>query len=91
MFTSTDVHVLSDQSTSVEAYFEGAENVYEDAPIPFNSQKIVLRETGAANKHTYTNDDIANITGGNGIFEITETVFDLTKMLMVPLKHLSIF
>ncbi len=79
MFTSTDVHVLSDESTSVEAYFEGAENVYEDAPIAFNSQKIVLRETGNSNKHAYTNDDIANITGGNGIFEITETVFDLSQ------------
>ncbi len=79
MFTSTDVHVLSDESTSVEAYFEGAENVYEDAPISFNSQKIVLRETGNSNKHAYTNDDIANITGGNGIFEITETVFDLNQ------------
>ena len=79
MFTSTDVHVLSDESTSVEAYFEGAENVYEDSAVAFNSQKIVLRETGASNKHTYTNDDIANITGGNGIFEITETVFDITQ------------
>ena len=79
LFTSTDVHVLSDESTSVEAYFEGAENVYEDAPIAFNSQKIVLRETGNSNKHAYTNDDIANITGGNGIFEITETVFDLSQ------------
>ncbi len=79
MFTSTDVHVLSDESTSVEAYFEGAENVYEDAAVAFNSQKIILRETGASNKHSYTNDDIANITGGNGIFEITETVFDITQ------------
>ena len=79
MFNSTDVHVLSDESTSVEAYFEGAENVYEDAPISFNSQKIVLREKGATNKHAYTNDDIANITGGNGIFEITESVFNLTQ------------
>ncbi len=79
MFTSTDVHVLSDESTNVEAYFEGAEQVYEDAPIAFNSQKIVLRETGNINKHAYTNDDIANVTGGNGIFEITETIFDLTQ------------
>ena len=79
MFNSTDVHVLSDESTSVEAYFEGAENVYADAPISFNSQKIVLRETGNSNKHAYTNDDIANVTGGNGIFEVTETVFDLDQ------------
>ena len=91
MFTSTDVHVLSDQSTSVEAYFEGAENVYEDAPVSFNSQKIVLREKGAANKHTYTNDDIANITGGNGIFEVTETVFDFNKMLTVPTNFFQYF
>ena len=79
LFTSTDVHVLSDESSNVEAFFEGAENVYEDAPITFNSQKIILREKGASNKHAYTNDDIANITGGNGIFEITNTVFELSQ------------
>ncbi|MDC0461673.1 flagellar hook-basal body complex protein [Alphaproteobacteria bacterium] len=79
LFTSTDVHVLSDESSNVEAFFEGAENVYEDAPIAFNSQKIILREKGASNKHAYTNDDIANITGGNGIFEITNTVFELSQ------------
>ena len=78
-FTSTDVHVLSDESTSVEAYFEGAENVYEDAAVAFNSQKIVLREKGASNKHAYTNDDIANITGGMGIFEISDTVFNINQ------------
>ena len=78
-FTSTDVNILSDESTNVEAYFEGAENVFEDAAVAFNSQKIVLREIGSSNKHAYTNDDIANITGGNGIFEITETVFDITQ------------
>ncbi|MBT5574824.1 MAG: flagellar hook-basal body complex protein [Alphaproteobacteria bacterium] len=79
LFTSTDVHVLSDESSNVEAFFEGAENVYEDAPITFNSQKIILREKGASNKHAYTNDDIANITGGNGIFEITNSVFELSQ------------
>ena len=78
-FTSTDVNILSDESTNVEAYFEGAENVFEDAAVAFNSQKIVLREIGSSNKHAYTNDDIANITSGNGIFEITETVFDISQ------------
>ena len=30
---------MSDPSTKVEAYFEGAENVFEDARVNFNSKK----------------------------------------------------
>ena len=43
----TDLFVLSDESTDVEAFFEGANNVYEGADVNFNSQRIVLRETGS--------------------------------------------
>ena len=43
-----DLKVAYDPSTTVEAFFEGAQNVYEGAPVNFASKKIVLRETGTA-------------------------------------------
>ena len=49
--TETDIYVMSDESESVEAFFEGAENVYEGAAVTFSSEKIVIREIGDANKH----------------------------------------
>ena len=39
---------MSDESESVEAFFEGAENVYEGAAVNFSSEKIVIREIGDA-------------------------------------------
>ncbi|MDA7560680.1 flagellar hook-basal body complex protein [Alphaproteobacteria bacterium] len=60
--TETDIYVMSDESESVEAFFEGAENVYEGAEVNFSSEKIVIREIGDANKHAYTNSQMA-ITG----------------------------
>ncbi|MDC0993964.1 flagellar hook-basal body complex protein, partial [Alphaproteobacteria bacterium] len=57
--TETDIYVMSDQSESVEAFFEGAENVYEGAAVNFSSEKIVIREIGDANKHAYTNSQMA--------------------------------
>ncbi|MDA8730510.1 flagellar hook-basal body complex protein [Alphaproteobacteria bacterium] len=57
--TETDIYVLSDESESVEAFFEGAENVYEGAAVNFSSEKIVIREIGDANKHAYTNSQMA--------------------------------
>ena len=33
--TETDIYVMSDESESVEAFFEGAENVYEGAAVNF--------------------------------------------------------
>ena len=56
---SKDFVVLSDPSTKVEAYFEGADNVYEGAKVNFNSKKIALREIGETNKHAYTESMIA--------------------------------
>ena len=56
---SKEFSVLSDPSTKVEAYFEGADNVFEGAQVNFNSKKIALREIGATNKHAYTNSQIA--------------------------------
>ena len=62
---SSEFRVLSDPSTKVEAYFEGAENVFEDARVNFNSKKITLREIGTSNKHAYTNSQIA----GHGVVD----------------------
>ena len=67
--TETDVFVLSDESESVEAFFEGASDVYEGASVNFSSEKIVIREIGDANKHAYTNSQMAmtgSHTFGNG-------------------------
>ena len=52
----TDLYVMSGESTTVEAFFEGAENVYDGATDNFNSKRVVLREKRrAAGKHFYTN------------------------------------
>ena len=78
----TNLFVLSDESSDVEAFFEGAENVYEGADVNFNSQRIVLREKGSDGKHHYTNSNISTLneidtftgpvatTLGNGTFTL---------------------
>ena len=43
-----NLQVLYSPSTNVEAFFEGAQNVYDGAPVDFASKKIVIRETGTA-------------------------------------------
>lgn len=58
--TATDIHVLSQQSSDVQAFFEGESDVFEGAPVNFNSEKIVLREIGLSTKHSYTNTDLQN-------------------------------
>ena len=42
--TGPNLQVAYSPSSNVEAFFEGAQNVYEDAPVNFASKKIVLRE-----------------------------------------------
>ena len=64
---NTALNVLHSKSTNVEAFFEGAEKVYQDAPINFSSKKIVVREIGTA-KHSYTNKDVINKGATSGIF-----------------------
>ena len=67
--TETDIYVMSDESESVEAFFEGASDVYEGAAVNFSSEKVVIREIGDANKHAYTNSQLAmtgSHTFGNG-------------------------
>ena len=77
--TETDLFVLSDESEDVEAFFEGAENVYEGAHVNFNSQKIVLREKGDDVKHNYTDNDIAERSGGVSSFTAVSGVFGATQ------------
>ena len=59
--TESNIFVMSDESEKVEAFFEGADNVYEGAQVNFSSQKIIIREKGDATKHSYTNKAIANL------------------------------
>ena len=59
--TETDIFVMSDESEKVEAFFEGADNVYDGAQVNFSSQKIIIREKGDATKHSYTNKHIADL------------------------------
>ena len=42
--TETDIYVMSDESESVEAFFEGSSNVYEGAAVNFSSEKIVIQK-----------------------------------------------
>ena len=53
------LNVMYDPSTTVEAFFEGAQNVYEDAPVNFASKKIVIREIGTAKQTDPGNDATA--------------------------------
>ncbi|MDP6881236.1 MAG: hypothetical protein QGF15_10180, partial [Alteromonas macleodii] len=69
---SAKFRVLSDPSTQVEAYFEGATNVFEGSKVNFNSKKIALREIGTTNKHAYTNSQIA----GHGVVNTTALATD---------------
>ena len=71
---NTALNVLHTKSTNVEAFFEGAEKVYQDAPINFSSKKIVVREIGTA-KHTYTNADVVAKGATAGIFAFSNGSF----------------
>ena len=71
---NTALNVLHSKSTNVEAFFEGAEKVYQDAPINFSSKKIVVREIGTA-KHSYTNKDVIAKGATAGIFAFSNGSF----------------
>ncbi|MBL6787673.1 MAG: flagellar hook-basal body complex protein, partial [PS1 clade bacterium] len=68
---NTTVYALRDEASDVEAFFEGAENVYEGSAVNFNSKKIVLREMGATNLHSYTATELADVSRQ---ITVTETV-----------------
>ena len=75
----TALNILHTKSSNVEAFFEGAEKVYQDAPINFSSKKIVVREIGTS-KHDYTNNEVVT-AGANGIFEFGNGSFGGTSSL----------
>jgi len=68
--------IYSEESTAVEAFFEGAQNVYSGAPVNFSSSKIVLREIGTTTKHDYTNAGMVTKASKNIIDDLAE-VFTL--------------
>ena len=68
--------IYSEESTAVEAFFEGAQNVYSGAPVNFSSSKIVMREIGTTTKHDYTNAAMDTKTSKNIIDDLVE-VFTL--------------
>ena len=57
----TNLFVMSGESETVEAFFEGAENVFDGSTDNFNSKRIVLREKSSAGKHFYTNSNISSL------------------------------
>jgi flagellar hook protein FlgE len=94
--TEADIYIMSDESESVEAFFEGAENVYEGADVNFSSEKIVIREIGDANKHAYTNTQMAAVAAIDGIltvdsgqFSITETSTNLDSLDVLGLRTVT--
>ena len=72
-----EANIYSEESTAVEAFFEGAQNVYSGAPVNFSSSKIVIREIGSTTKHDYTNADMVTEKSKNIIDDLVE-VFTLT-------------
>ena len=77
-----EANIYSEESTAVEAFFEGAQNVYQGAPVNFSSSKIVIREIGSTTKHDYTNADMVTKTTAAGaaknIIDDLVEVFALT-------------
>ena len=71
--SETDLYVMSDESETVEAFFEGAENVYDGATDNFNSQRVVLREKSSDGKHFYTNKQINDLDKVDTVTPVTGT------------------
>jgi len=70
--------LYSTASTSVEAFFEGADTtaVYKGANENFSNKKLVMREIGTSNKHAYT--DRQMVTGNSGKHILDGFVEDFT-------------
>ena len=79
--TDNQARVYSSESSSVEAYFEGAQNVYKGATENFSNKKIVVREIGNSTKHDYTNAQMVTKTTAAGaaknIIDDLEEIFTL--------------
>ena len=68
--TFSEAFILSDKSTDVEAFFEGANLKPNGAVNSYNNKKIVLRETSAST-HSYKHDD-----GVAGSIEASSTLIN---------------
>jgi flagellar hook protein FlgE len=53
----TDYYILSERSSEVEAYFEGAALEVAGSATSFNNQRLIVRETDAA-RHAYTDTEL---------------------------------
>ena len=73
---NNDANIYSSESTAVEAFFEGAQNVYKGATENFSNKKLVMREIGTSTKHDYTNAQMVTKVSKNIIDDFDE-VFTL--------------
>ncbi|PQM58740.1 MAG: flagellar hook-basal body protein [Rhodobacteraceae bacterium] len=65
--TAGELAILSSAATNVEAFFEGASNVFEGSTTNFSSKKIVMREVDS--------------TAGTGSFKTFATTFGAASVL----------
>jgi len=70
--TNNIAYIYSSESTAVEAYFEGAQNVYKGSNVDFSNKKIVMREIGSTTKHDYTNAQMVTKASKNIIDDFDE-------------------
>ena len=68
--TNNSANAYSDESDDLEAFFEGSSNVFKGATDNFSSSKVVIREIGSENKHSYTNKQMTNAGVTNGATNI---------------------
>ncbi|MGB1066901.1 MAG: flagellar hook-basal body complex protein, partial [Paracoccaceae bacterium] len=73
--TFLEAYILSDESSDVEAFFEGESLNPQGAVNSYNNKKIVLRETSDAThgyKHNHADVGAINVSGTNALSASTE-------------------
>ena len=73
--TFLEAYILSDESSDVEAFFEGESLNPQGAVNSYNNKKIVLRETSDAThgyKHNHADAGAINVSGANALSASTE-------------------
>ncbi|MFL2678954.1 MAG: flagellar hook-basal body complex protein [Alphaproteobacteria bacterium] len=77
--TNNDGIIYSDLSTDVEAYFQGASDVYKGSSVNFSNKKIVIREIGSTNKHSYTDKlvDTSTVARAHGSVSVGDPIFGI--------------
>ena len=90
--TNNDGKIYSELSTSVEAFFQGANNVFKGADVNFSNKKVVLREIGTANKHSYTNKmvDDSTVARAHAMYQLVIQYLEFTvlNLILMVLPHL---